>query len=75
MVKKIQGKYIYREMCLLILAMAAAFIFFAHWRTFVNSHSDIGHLQTKSNIFIAVLLYTVLFALIGRWIHAFKVGV
>lgn len=75
MVKKIQGKYIYREICLLILAMAAAFIFFAHWRTFVNSHSDIGHLQTKSNIFIAVLIYTVLFALIGRWIHAFKVGV
>ena len=75
MTKKAQGEHIYREMCLLILALAAAFIFFVHWRDFVYSHGDIGHLQKKSNIFIAVLIYTVLFALIGRWLHAFKIGV
>lgn len=75
MEKKIQGKYIYRELCLLILAMAAAFIFFMHWRYFVYSRGDIEHLQRRSNIFIAVFIYVVLFALIGRWIHAFKIGV
>ena len=72
---KIKGKYIYREMCLVILAMTASFIFFVYWWTFVNNHSGIEHLQRKSSAVLAVFIYAVIYALFGRWIHAFRVGV
>ncbi len=72
---KIQGKYIYRGACQLLLTLFSALIFFIHWKNFVIVHPGIRHLNRISNMMIAVAVYVVLFTLIGRWLHAFKIGV
>ena len=72
---KIQGKYIYRGMCQLTLTLISALIFFIHWKNFVLSHGGLHRLARISNLIIAVLIYVVLFVLVGRWLHAFKIGV
>ncbi len=73
--KKVQGKYIYRGLCELLLTVVAAVIFYVHWNSFVTIHSGLKHLTRISNMWIAILVYMILFVLVGRWLHAFKIGV
>lgn len=72
---KVQGKYIYRGLCQLLLTIISAFIFYIHWKDFVVVHPGIRHLNRISNMMIAVAIYVILFTIIGRWLHAFKIGV
>lgn len=73
--RSIQGKYIYRGGCRLVLTVVSAFIFYVHWKSFVGTHSGLRQLQRISNMSIAVIIYIVLFVLVGTWLHAFKIGV
>lgn len=75
MTKKVEGKYIFRGSCRIILTVVAAFIFYLHWKNFVTINSGMRHLLRISNLSIAVFIYIVLFVLVGSWLHAFKIGV
>ena len=74
-VKKIQGKYIYRGMCQVILTIVSTFIFYIHWSNFIYIHYELGHLSRISNVWIALFIYAIVFVLVGRWLKAFRIGV
>ncbi len=74
-VKKIQGKYIYRGMCQVILTIVSTFIFYIHWSNFIYIHYELGHLSRISNVWIALFIYAVVFVLVGKWLKAFRIGV
>ena len=73
--KKIQGKYIYRGACELILTVASTFIFYIHWRNFIYIEYGLAHLSTVSNLWMSLIIYAILFVLVGKWLKAFKIGV
>lgn len=73
--QKIQGKYVYRGMCQAILAVVSTFIFYIHWSNFIYIHYELGHLSRISNVWIALLVYAIVFVLVGRWLKAFRIGV
>lgn len=73
--RKIQWKYVYRYGCALLLTLIAALMFLAAWYDFVLENNQTGHLLGLGNLAMSVLLYCLLFAVIGKWLHAFKIGV
>lgn len=73
--EKIQWKYIYRFACATFLTAIAAAMFLVAWYDFVQENNQTGHLLGMGNLSMAVLLYIALYAVIGRWLHAFKIGV
>lgn len=75
MKQKIQGKYVYRGMCQAILTVVSTFIFYIHWSNFIYIHYELGHLSRISNVWIALLVYAIVFVFVGRWLKAFRIGV
>ncbi len=75
MKEKIQGKYVYRGACQILLTLVSAIIFYIHWKNFIAIYGNLRHLNRFSNLIIAVIIYVALFVLVGRWLHAFKIGV
>lgn len=73
--RKIQWKYVYRYGCALLLTLIAALMFLAAWYDFVMENNQTGHLLGLGNLAMSALLYCLLFAVIGKWLHAFKIGV
>ncbi len=73
--KKIQWKYVYRFVCAGLLTGIAAGMFLFAWYEFVQENNQTGHLLGLGNLSMAVLLYIALYSVIGRWLHAFKIGV
>ena len=73
--QKIQGKYVYRGMCQAILTVVSTFIFYIHWSNFIYIHYELGHLSRISNVWIALLVYAIVFVFVGRWLKAFRIGV
>ncbi len=73
--KKIQGKYIYRTACEFILTAASMFIFYIHWRNFIYIHYEFSHLSTTSNLWMSLIIYAIIFVLVGKWLRAFRIGV
>lgn len=73
--KKIQGKYIYRGACQIILTVVSTFIFYIHWSNFIYIHYELAHLIKISNIWMSLLIYATIFVLVGKWLRAFKIGV
>ena len=73
--KKLEGKYIYRYLCAAILISLATGLFSWSWIKFVRENNQTGHLTGLGNIGMEILIYTALFLIIGRWLHAFKIGV
>lgn len=73
--KKIQWKYVYRFVCAGLLTGIAAGMFLFAWYEFVCENNQTGHLLGLGNLSMAVLLYIALYSVIGRWLHAFKIGV
>ncbi len=72
---QLQGKYIYRFGCGAILTGIAAALFLASWYDFVEVNNQTGHLLGLGNLAMSVLLYIAVFCVVGRWLHAFKIGV
>ncbi len=75
MKQQLQGKYIYRFCCGTILTGIAAALFLAFWYDFVEVNNQTGHLLGLGNLSMSVLLYIAVFVIVGRWLHAFKIGV
>lgn len=73
--RKIQKKYIYRYSCAFVLIILAAVMFSLVWIRFVSANNQTGHLTGLGNIGMAIAMYTILFLLIGNWLHAFRIGV
>ena len=75
MQKRIQWKYLYRFACAALLTILAAGLFLGAWYDFVAENNQTGHLTGWGNLGMSVLLYIAVFVLVGRWLHAFKIGV
>ena len=73
--EKIQWKYVYRYACAAFLMMIAAGMFFGAWYSFVRENNQTGSLLGLGNLSMAVILYIALYGIVGRWLHAFKIGV
>ena len=72
---KIQWKYVYRYGCALLLTLMAAVMFLVAWYDFVQENNQTGHLLGLGNLSMSVLIYCALFMIIGKWLHAFQIGV
>ena len=75
MKKSIEPKYLYRGTCAITLIIIATGFFSIVWIHFVKDHNQTGHLLGMGNIGMAIIIYALLFAIIGRGMHAFKIGV
>jgi exopolysaccharide biosynthesis polyprenyl glycosylphosphotransferase len=73
--RKVETKYVYRSVCALLLTLIATGMFLYTWYGFVSVNNQTGHLTGLANLGMATLIYFFLFLLIGRWLHAFSVGV
>ncbi len=71
----IETKYIYRDICALIFTAIASAFFFYNWYGFVSVHNQTGSLLGYGNLGMALILYAGTYFLIGKWLHAFKIGV
>lgn len=74
-IKPVNKKYIFRDFCMIILAIFAVSMFAFVWYEFVEDHNQTGHLLGKGNLGMAIIIYTILFLFVGRHLRAFKVGV
>lgn len=73
--KKVQGKYVYRAICYLILMAIASAAFMYVWYDYVFVHNQTGHLLGIANLGMALGIYVILYSIVGRWMRAFKIGV
>lgn len=72
---RLEGKYIYRDICTAILVLISTLDFMHVWYEFASRHNNTGHLTGIGNILMATIIYAVLYFVIGKWMHAFKIGV
>lgn len=68
-------KYLYRGVCVLIYTFFATAVFYWFWHEYVKDHNNTGWLLGLGNLGMATGIYMVLYLVVGRWLHAFKVGV
>lgn len=68
-------RYIYRGICALILTSFALGMFLLVWLDYVTGNNHTGYLLGYGNIGLASMLYILLFAIFGKFLHAFKIGV
>ncbi len=73
--RKIETKYVYRSVCALLLTLIATGMFLYTWYGFVSVNNYTGHLTWRGNLAMATAIYFMLFLVIGRWLHAFSIGV
>ena len=76
------GKYIYRYFCTLILSVIATFIFYKNWIGFLERLNQgqymavaNGSLRALGNLGMSIGIYFMIYLIIGRWLHAFTIGV
>ena len=69
------SKYIYRSACIIILGIIVAGIFYVGWRYFciLNTYSGTNIGKEKKRMLVSV--YAVAFLVLGRGLHAFKIGI
>ena len=70
-----EGKYLYRKICALIFIVVATAMFMFVWLRFVRVNNQTGSLLGKGNLAMAMIIYVILFALMGSGLHAYKIGV
>ena len=68
-------RYVYRAICTVVLTWLALIMFLIIWIGFVAWNNHTGYLLGKGNISLAAILYVLIFAVIGRFLKAFKIGV
>ncbi|WP_034490817.1 exopolysaccharide biosynthesis polyprenyl glycosylphosphotransferase [Butyrivibrio fibrisolvens] len=69
------SKYIYRFICKVILTVIATGIFYSYWYEFAQANNQTGHLLGIANLGMAAGIYMILYVIIGKWLHAFTIGV
>ncbi len=69
------SKYVFRGFCVVILTLAAEALFFVFWFNFVQDYNWTGYLLGLGNLGMAMLIYFILYVVIGKGLHAFKIGV
>ncbi len=73
--KYAEWKYVYRWGCTIVLTALAAAMFFVAWYGFVEVNNRTQFLLGYGNLAMATIIYAVLYFVVGRWIHAFRIGV
>ena len=68
-------RYVYRGICAIVLTVLALFLFLLVWLDYVSGNNHTGYLLGYGNIALTSFLYILLFAINGRFLHAFKIGV
>ncbi len=68
-------RYVYRGICTIVLTAIALMMFLFVWLRYVSTHNHTGYLLGLGNIGMASFLYVLIFASIGRFLNAFKIGV
>lgn len=69
------AKYVYRFFCATILTAIATCIFYNDWFNFVADHNTTGSLLGAGNLIMAAGIYMIIYMIIGKWLHAFTIGV
>ena len=69
------SKYVFRGFCAVILTLVAEALFFVFWFNFVQENNWTGHLLGLGNLGMAMIIYFILYVVIGKGLHAFKIGV
>ena len=73
--RKPRLRYFYRNICAVVLTVVALTMFMVIWCDFVKYHNHTGFLLGWGNIILASILYVLLFAVNGKFLRAFKIGV
>lgn len=73
--ERIQNRYIYRWLCMVMLCLMSTAMFFIVWFSFVSEHNNTGSLLGLANLFMASGIYFAMYYLIGRALKAFRIGV
>ena len=73
--RKPRLRYLYRNICAIILTLVALAMFLVIWCTFVTTNNHTGYLLGIGNIALSSILYILLFAINGKFLRAFKIGV
>ena len=73
--EKIQNRYIYRWLCMVLMCLLATAMFFAVWYQFVAEHNNTGSLLGLGNLSMASGIYLILYYFIGKALKAFRIGV
>ncbi|WP_034445754.1 exopolysaccharide biosynthesis polyprenyl glycosylphosphotransferase [Butyrivibrio sp. AE2032] len=69
------SKYVYRFFCAAILTAIATCIFYNKWFNFVAVNNTTGFLLGAGNLIMAAGIYMGIYMIIGKWLHAFTIGV
>lgn len=73
--RKPRFRYLYRKICAVILLLIALTMFLVIWYSFVAVNNHTGYLLGLGNLSLASMLYVFLFAIFGKFLKAFKIGV
>lgn len=73
--RKPRLRYFYRNVCAVIIMMIALIMFLVIWYSFVAVYNASGFLLGIGNLSLASILYVMLFAIFGKFLKAFKIGV
>ena len=72
---RIQQRYIYRWVCMVVMLFIATVMFFAVWYPFVKDHNNTGSLLGAGNLLMSAGIYFILYYVFGKALKAFRIGV
>ncbi|MCR4596335.1 MAG: sugar transferase [Lachnospiraceae bacterium] len=72
---RIEKKYIYRWLCMVILSLFVAFSFFWVWFRFVRVNNQTGSLMGLGNLLMSLLICFGLYLFLGKALNAFHIGI
>ena len=65
-------KNIYITICMFIMIFLSTFMFYTVWLEFVIENNQTGHLTGLGNLGMAIIIYALLYTIIGNWIQTFS---
>ena len=68
-------RYTYRAICAVIMTTVALMVFLLVWLLFLSEHNNTGYLLGIGNLGLACFLYVLLFAVNGKFLKIYKIGV
>ena len=69
-----EKKYLFRGICTIILTAIAAGTFFYVWHGFVEDYNNTDRLLGYGNLSMVVIIYVLLYLLVGKGLRAFNIG-
>lgn len=72
---KLEGKYIYRWVCMMLLTLFVAGSFYWVWVGFVRVHNQTGNLMGLGNRLMSAGICFALYLFLGRALKAFRIGI